>query len=85
MHQGRRTRESDGFDRDHLPTGLHSAASLGLEAGVDIKVVSKQLGHASTAFTQDVYQHVRRALHDEAAERVDSLLPRPGAGTETGS
>jgi integrase len=69
-----------------LHDGRHTAGSLGLEAGVDVKVVSTQLGHATARFTQDVYPHVRRALHDEAVERVDSLLPGPRPGSaEAGS
>ena len=36
----------------------HSAATIALAAGVSSKVVSEQLGHASTAFTLDTYAHV---------------------------
>ncbi len=36
----------------------HGAASMMLAAGVDVKVVSVELGHASAHFTQDTYQHV---------------------------
>ncbi|MFB9803875.1 tyrosine-type recombinase/integrase, partial [Streptomonospora salina] len=36
----------------------HGAASLSLAAGVDVKVVSAELGHSTTAFTQDTYQSV---------------------------
>jgi integrase len=52
----------------------HTAASIALESGIDIKVVSDQLGHATTKITLDLYQHVVRRLHDEAAERVASLI-----------
>ena len=37
----------------------HTAATLALEAGIDIKIVSEQLGHSTTRITQDLYQHVR--------------------------
>jgi integrase len=57
----------------------HTAASLALEAGVDIKVVSDQLGHSSTQITHDTYQHVRRAVHRNAAEKVVALLPDEAA------
>jgi integrase len=36
----------------------HTAATLALAAGVPAKVISEQLGHASSAFTVDVYSHV---------------------------
>ncbi len=57
-----------------LHEGRHTAAVLALEAGLDVKVVSAQLGHSTTAITSDIYQHVRRAVADDAAERVAALL-----------
>jgi integrase len=56
----------------------HTAATLNLEAGVDIKVVSHLLGHANTKITMDLYQHVRQQVHVDAAERVVDLLAREG-------
>ena len=47
---------------------------MALEAGVDVKVVSAQLGHSTTQITSDIYQHVRRVKADDAAERVAALL-----------
>jgi integrase len=63
----------------------HTAATLALEAGVDIKIVSEQLGHSTTRITQDLYQHVRHQVHVDSAEKVvDLLLGRTGTH-ETGS
>jgi integrase len=53
----------------------HTAATLALEAGVDVKIVSEQLGHSTTRITQDLYQHVRLQLHHDSAEKVRQLLP----------
>ena len=50
------------------------APGLHLEAGIDMKVVSATLGHSTTAITSDIYQHVRRAVAADAAERVAALL-----------
>ncbi|MER5424960.1 tyrosine-type recombinase/integrase [Streptosporangium roseum] len=61
-----------------LYDGRHTAATLGLEARLDIKVVSTQLGHANTRITHDIYTHVRQAVHDDAAERVLTLVQGPG-------
>src|ERR1019366_6809355 len=36
----------------------HTAATLALTAGVSSKIISEQLGHASVAFTLDVYSRV---------------------------
>jgi integrase len=53
----------------------HTAATLALEAGIDVKIVSEQLGHSTTRITQDLYQHVRLQVHSDSAERVVALLP----------
>ncbi|WP_055480879.1 tyrosine-type recombinase/integrase [Sphaerimonospora mesophila] len=58
-----------------LHEARHTAASLGLEAGLDVKVVSVQLGHSTTTITRDLYQHVRQAVLDDAAEKVVALIP----------
>jgi integrase len=52
----------------------HTAATIALTAGVPTKVVSEQLGHASSAFTLDVYAHVLPHMQSEAAARVAALL-----------
>ena len=52
----------------------HTAATLALSAGVPPKVVAEQLGHASAAFTLDVYSHVLPHMQAGAASRVEALL-----------
>jgi integrase len=52
----------------------HTAATLALAAGVPAKVISEQLGHASSAFTLDVYTHVLPHLQTDAVKRVEALL-----------
>lgn len=81
-----RKRAADlGLPVIRLHDGRHTAATLGLEAGLDIKVVSDQLGHANTTITRDLYTHVRQAVHDEAAESVVQLLNRSRTAAESGS
>lgn len=53
----------------------HTAATLALEAGVDVKIVAEQLGHSTTRITQDLYQNVRLQVHQDSAEKVRQLLP----------
>ena len=60
----------------------HTAATLALSAGVPAKVVSEQLGHASSAFTLDVYAHVLPHMQSEAAVRVAALLGMDGPERE---
>jgi integrase len=52
----------------------HSAASLGVAAGVSVKAISEQLGHASISFTLERYSHVLPSIQDEAAARVERIL-----------
>jgi integrase len=52
----------------------HSAATIALQAGVDIKVVSEQLGHSTTTLTRDTYQSVAKSLHHEAAGAVAARI-----------
>jgi integrase len=62
----------------------HTWATLALQAGVHPKVVSDRLGHASVAFTLDVYSHAIQGLDDDAAARVAELVHR-GTGVRPGS
>jgi integrase len=41
---------------------------------VSPKIVSEQLGHASVAFTLEVYSHVLPHMQDAAAMKVEALL-----------
>jgi integrase len=63
----------------------HTAATLALEAGIDIKIVSEQLGHSTTRITQDLYQHVRHQVHADSAEKVVALLSGLKGAKVTGS
>jgi integrase len=62
-----------GLPRIRLYDLRHSAATIALAAGVSPKVVSEQLGHASTAFMLDTYAHVLPHMQDEAAARVEAM------------
>jgi integrase len=58
-----------------VPHGLrHSHATAGLEAGVDLRIISARLGHASTTITGDLYQHVLPLMDRDAAGRIDGIL-----------
>lgn len=54
----------------------HFAASLGIAAGSDMKVVAEQLGHARSDFTRDYYAVVAPAQAKAAAEAAAALIPR---------
>jgi len=56
----------------------HGAASMLLAAGVEPKVISQMLGHATVAFTMDVYTEVAEELAEAAAEAIAAFIPRRG-------
>jgi integrase len=55
----------------------HTFATLALREGVPARLVSEQLGHASVAFTLEVYGHVLEETRSVAAERLSQLLFSP--------
>lgn len=60
----------------------HSAATIALDAGIDIKVVSEQLGHSTTTLTRDTYQSVTKQMHQDVADAVAAKIAgrKRGAG-----
>lgn len=52
----------------------HTHATLLLQAGVPVKVVSQRLGHASVQLTLDVYAHVLPAMDADAAGRFADFV-----------
>jgi integrase len=52
----------------------HTHASHLLMAGINVKVVSERLGHASVSFTLDTYAHVMPGQQAEAAAAAAALL-----------
>ena len=52
----------------------HTAASQWLLRDVDVFTVSRRLGHASAAFTMDVYGHLLKGQQTQAAEALDHLM-----------
>lgn len=67
--------EQAGTRRFRIHDLRHASGSLALAAGVDIVTVSRRLGHASVAFTADVYAHVLGSLAGGRPSR-----PEPSAG-----
>jgi integrase len=63
-----------GVPRIRLHDLRHTWASLALAAGVNPKIVSERLGHATVGFTLDVYSHVLPGLQEDAAAKVAALV-----------
>ncbi len=78
-----RTVKRLGLPRIRLHDLRHTHATLGLAARVPPKVMSDRLGHATVAFTLDVYTHAIPAMESDAADQVASLIFGNGADGTT--
>ena len=60
----------------------HTAASMAIAAGANVKAVQRMLGHASAAMTLDVYAGLFADDLDSVAVALDALVPpwRPSSG-----
>jgi len=54
----------------------HACATLLIEQGEELTVVSRLLGHANLATTADIYAHLTRGMRQGAADRMDAILSR---------
>jgi integrase len=63
-----------GLPRQRFHDLRHAYATLMLEAGEDLAVVSRSLGHAGLAITADVYGHWTPAMKERSAERMEGIL-----------
>ena len=72
----------DREPRRHRPPhrGRHAYATLILEAGVDLAVVSKSLGHSNISTTADVYAHLTPQMRRESATVMDGILGKRANG-----
>jgi integrase len=68
-----------GLPRQRFHDLRHAFATLMIESGEDIAVISKILGHATLATTADIYAHLTPATSQRVADRMDAIL-RPAAG-----
>jgi integrase len=56
------------------PHGLrHTAASLAIAAGANVKVVQAMLGHKTASMTLDLYGHLFPDQLDDVADRLDAI------------
>jgi hypothetical protein len=65
-----------GVRRQRFHDMRHAFATLLLDAGEEVAVISKMLGHADYSTTVDVYSHLSTARSRVAAARIDGLLKR---------
>ena len=52
----------------------HTYAMACIESGVDIKTLQENLGHATAAFTLEVYGHVSKQMQINSANKLESFI-----------
>ncbi len=70
----KRVLERAGIPKVRFHDLRHTFATLALQNGVDIKTVSRMLGHFSAGFTLDTYAHVTTSAQKEAAQTMGNVL-----------
>lgn len=65
---------SAGLPRIRFHDLRHTAATLMLLQGINVKVASERLGHASVSITLDRYSHVLPSMQKDAAALLDAAL-----------
>jgi len=76
-------RKQEAYNRTHPDEPLtrlvlhglrHTWATLALQEGIDIHVVSDRLNHSSTHITSEIYTHVTLPMQSDAADRVAATI-----------
>ena len=62
----------------------HTAASLAISAGANVKAVQRMLGHASAAMTLDVYADLFEDDLDEVSDRLNVIHQKATVGFSWG-
>lgn len=65
---------SIGLDNVRFYDLRHSYAVAAIESGDDIKTVQENLGHATAAFTLNVYAHATQKMRKASAERMERFI-----------
>ena len=74
LHMLHRVLKRAGLPKVRFHDLRHSYAVAAIRAGDDIKTVQETLGHATAAFTLDVYGHVTNQMKQASAERMDAYI-----------
>ncbi len=61
----------------------HTHATLLLQEGVAMKIVSERLGHSNINVTANTYSHVTETMQEAATEKIAAILTRKKIGTNS--
>lgn len=70
-HRGVISKDTKEHPANHFHDLRHSYAVAAIRSGDDVKTVQENLGHATAAFTLDVYGHVTEQMKKESAARME--------------
>jgi integrase len=70
----RHARHTAGLERVRFHDLRHAAASMMIAAGLNIRQVSEQLGHANPTMTLNIYAHLWPSSFAEAMAKMDAYL-----------
>jgi site-specific recombinase XerD len=70
-----------GLPRQRFHDLRHAYATLMLEDGEELAVISRSLGHSNISTTADVYAHLTPAMLERSAARMDAILGRRSEAT----
>lgn len=69
-----------GLDDTRFHDLRHSYAVAAIECGDDIKTVQSNLGHATAAFTLNIYAHTTQKMRRESADRMERFIIQSVSG-----
>lgn len=72
----KRVMKSIGLPETRLHDLCHTYTVASIQAGDDIKTVQGNLGHATAAFTLEVYAHVTDQMKEASANRMQEYIER---------
>ncbi len=73
-HEFSLVRASIGLEGSRFHNLRHTYAVNSIRAGDDIKTIQGNLGHATAAFTLDVYGHVTDDMKQDSTARMEALI-----------
>jgi len=76
LRQFKKVLQEAGLPEKRLHDLRHTAATLLLGMGVEMKVIQDILGHSNIATTANIYAHVLPAMRQDAMKKMDELLGR---------
>ncbi len=65
--------DDNGFNKLKFHGLRHTHASVLLSRGVNIKMISTRLGHASVKITLDTYSHILPTMEDQLVNQLEEI------------